>query len=210
MNHLALAIACLATLGLAAQDVRSFKELSKGSAGCPKANDGSSGAHRQPHARPLMNTLSDEIVAKGARRKVPMFGVTDLNGELQTVGSQAGRIVVVGFWSTRCEPSMKMLQEFRNYQKQVAGRGLKLVLWPVHFEPWPEVLSFLRTKNQYFDGVEVMRLGLGEHGLGQLVDELDTLPTLFLIDKEGGIAATWTGFQENLLFSRINRLMSGR
>jgi len=105
---------------------------------------------------------------------------------------------------------MKMLQEFRNFQKQAAQSQMGLVLWPVHFEPWPVVLNFLRAKRAYFDGVEVVRLGLGEHGLSNLVNELDSLPTVFLIDKEGGLAAMWSGYQENLLLSRVNRLLGER
>lgn len=195
---------------LAAQDARAFKELSQGSAGCPRVNDAASAAHRQPGARPMKDAAADEVIAKGARRSAAAFGVTDSDGRLQTVGAQEGRIVAVGFWSTRCEPSMKMLQEFRNFQKQAAERGMKIVLWPVHFEPWPEVLGFLRTKQRFFEGVEVKRLGLGEHGLSQLVDALDSLPTVFLIDKEGRIASTWSGYHDGLLLARINRLLLER
>jgi len=195
---------------LAAQDARSFKELSPGAPGCPRVNDTSVGAHRQAGARPLKDAAVDEVIAKGARRKVAAFGVTDLNGQMKILTDLKGRIVVIGFWSTRCEPSMKMLQEFRNFQQQVTQLRLNLSLWPVHFEPWPEVVSFLRTKKSYFEGVEVMRLGLGEHGLSNLVNELDSLPTVFLIDKEGGLAAMWSGYQENLLLSRVNRLLAER
>lgn len=204
---IAVSLACAALFG---QDARAYKELSKGSPGCPRVNDTSAGAHRQPGARPLKDAATDEIVTKGARKSAAAFGVTDLDGVLQTISGQKGRIVAVGFWSTRCEPSMKMLQEFRNFQKQSAERNLNLTFWPVHFEPWPEVLSFLRVKQQYFDGVQVKRLGLGEHGLSQLVDVLDSLPTVFLIDKEGEIAAVWSGYQDGLLVARINRLLAER
>jgi hypothetical protein len=173
-------------------------------------NDGSVAAHRQPDARPLKDAASDEIVAKGIRKSASAFGVLDQDGRLQTVGELKGNIIAIGFWSTRCEPSMKMLQEFRNFQKQALKSGMKLVLWPVHFEPWPEVMSFLREKNQFFEGVQVKRLGLGEHGLSQLVDELDSLPTVFLIDRDGNIAASWSGYHENLLLQRINRLLAER
>lgn len=195
---------------LTAQDARSFKELSLGAAGCPRVNDTSVGAHRQSGARPMKDAASDEVVARGVRRPATAFGVTGLEGTLQTVAAQKGCIVAIGFWSTRCEPSMKMLQEFRNFQKQSAEQKMNLVLWPVHFEPWPAVLSFLRIKQQYFEGVQVKRLGLGEHGLSQLMDELDALPTVVLIDKDGGIAAVWSGYQEGLLLARINRLFAER
>jgi thiol-disulfide isomerase/thioredoxin len=203
------ALACFCS-GLVAQDARLFQELSKGGPGCPRVNDTSAGAHRLSGTRPLKDAATDEVIAKGARRSAAAFGVTDLEGKLQTVGDQKGHIVAIGFWSTRCEPSMKMLQEFRNFQKQAAERGMKIVLWPVHFESWAEIQSFLRVKEAYFHGVQVKRLGLGEHGLSQLVDELDSLPTIFLIDKEGRIAATWSGFQENLLLARVNRLLGER
>ena len=203
------AVLCLDS-GLAAQDARAFKELSKGSPGCPRVNDTSVGAHRQAGARPMKDAASDEIVARGARRSAAAFGVTDQEGRLATVAEQRGSIVIVGFWSTRCEPSMRMLQEFRNFQKQAAVRGMKLVLWPVHFEPWSEVNGFLRTKAAYFEGVQVKRLGLGDHGLSQLINELDSLPTVFVIDKEGNIASFWTGYHENLLLARINGLLRER
>jgi len=84
------------------------------------------------------------------------------------------------------------------------------VLWPAHFQPWPEVLGFLRTKQQHFEGVQVKRLGIGDHGLSQLADTIDALPTVFLIDKNGGIAAAWSGYHEGLLLTRINRLLAER
>lgn len=197
-------------LGLGAQDVRSFKELSRGAPGCPRINDASVGAHRASDARPLKDAATDEMIARGARRSVAAFGVTDMEGKLATVAEQKGSIVVIGFWSTRCEPSMKMLQEFRNFQKQAALRGMKIVLWPVHFQPWSEVQSFLRIQQSYFEGVQVKRLGIGANGLSQLVNELDSLPTTFLVDKDGNLAAFWSGYQENLLLTRINGLLKER
>ena len=46
-------------LGLGAQDVRSFKELSRGAPGCPRINDASVGAHRASDARPLKDAATD-------------------------------------------------------------------------------------------------------------------------------------------------------
>ncbi|MDP1831631.1 MAG: hypothetical protein Q8K67_06205 [Geothrix sp.] len=158
----------------------------------------------------MQNVLSDEVVAKGARKLAAAFGVINLDGSLQLVGEQKGRIVIIGFWSTRCGPSQKMLQEFRHFQKQAAEKKMNLVFWPVHFEPWPEVLGFLRGKKAFFEGVEVKHIGNGEHGLSQLVDVLDALPTIFLIDKEGGIAATWSGHVDGILYARVNRLLAER
>ena len=210
MLRTAVALALAVGSMLTAQDVRSFKQLSSTSPGCPRTDHGSAGAHRMAADRPLMDSAKDEVIALGARRSVADFGVTDLEGHLQTVGELKGQIVAIGFWSTRCDPSTRMLQEFRNFQKQAKQHSMKLVLWPVHFEPWPEVLSFLRTRDRFFEGVTVKRLGLGEHGLSQLVDTLDSLPTVFLVDKHGNLASTWSGYQENLLLKRINGLIAER
>ena len=205
----ALVLSCLC-VGLAAQDARLFRELSRGEPGCPRTNDAAAGAHRQAAARPLMDAASDAVFAKGTRKSASAFGVLDMDGNLQTVAQMKGSIVAIGFWSTRCEASMRMLQEFRNFQQQAAANRMKIVLWPVHFEPWPEVMGFLRTKKQYFDGVQVKRLGLGEHGLSILTNELDALPTIFLVDKDGNVASAWSGYHENLLLQRINRLLIER
>ena len=197
-------------LGLNAQDARSFQELSQGTPGCPRVDSASAGAHRQPGARPLKESISNEFVAKGARKPATEFGITNPDGTLQTLGSLKGQIVVVGFWSTKCNPSLLMLQEFRNFQKQTAERKMNLVFWPVHFETWPEALGFLRTKKAQLEGVEVKRLGIGEHGLSQLVDVLEVLPTVFIIDKAGGIATSWTGYQEGALLKRVNQMLAER
>jgi hypothetical protein len=197
--------------GLSAQDARSYRSLSRGEPGCPRPDSGGGGAHRSIDDRPLLDTTSDALFAKGQRRQAATFGVTDVNNVLQTVGDQKGRILLIGFWSTRCDPAKMMLQEFRNFQKQVAGNPkFKVTFWPVHFEPWSEVLGFLRTKPDLYSGVEVQRLGLGEHGLTQLVEDLNTLPTLVLIDKEGGIAAVWAGYREGQILKRVNQLLAER
>jgi len=195
--------------GLPAQDARSFRSLSRGEPGCPRPDSAGGGAHRSIDDRPMMDATSEATYPKGQRKQAAAFGVTDVKNVLQTLGDQKGRIVVIGLWSTRCEPSKMMLQEFRSFQKQVAANPkFKVTFWPVHFEPWSEVLGFLRTKPDLYAGVEVQRLGLGEHGISQLVDELNVLPTMFIIDKDGGIAAIWAGYREGQLLKRINKILA--
>lgn len=204
-----LLLLCLGAT-LAAQDSRLFNQLSLGEPGCPRVNDSEVAAHGRVGTRPLKDAASDQIFAKGTRRSAAGFGVLDIDGKLQTVADMKGNILAVGFWSTRCVPSMRALQEFRDFQQQASAHHMKLVLWPVHFEPWPEVMGFLRERKQYFEGVQVKRLGLGEHGLSNLTNELDSLPTIFLIDKEGNIAAVWSGYHPDLLLQRLNGLIAER
>jgi hypothetical protein len=192
----------------AQQTAKSFANLSAMEPSCPKK--GASAAHVGPLNQPLADTDKESVFPKDQRRSVAAFGVYDLEGKLTKVGDLKGKIVVVGVWSTMCGPSQTELQELKGFQTQAAEKHFPVVVLPVHIEAWPEVLSFLRRKAPLFEGIQVWRAGLGENGLDNFQPELSALPSTFIIDKEGRLAASWGGFYQGRLLTHINAILNER
>jgi len=173
---------------------------------CPLWNSFSVGSARYIEFKNSPNTLPN-IIPEKDRRSCSNFGASDFNGEVTTIDNCKGNIVVIGFWGTECNPSTKMLEEFRNAQDQVKASQLKVIFWPVHFEIWPVVNSFTIKNKNHLGDLKVKKIGVGNNGLSNLVDTLDGLPTIFIVDKHGRISTTWSGFREQLLFNQLNKLI---
>ncbi|HJW08120.1 MAG TPA: TlpA disulfide reductase family protein [Holophagaceae bacterium] len=190
----------------AQQTAKSFANLSTSEPSCPKK--GASAAHVGPLNQPLADPDKEMTYSKDQRRSVVDFGVYDVEGKLTKVADLKGRLVVIGIWSTQCYPSQLELQELQGFQTQAAEKHYPVSVLPVHIETWPEVLSYLRRKSNKVEGVQVWRAGLGANGLNIFAPELSALPTTYIIDREGRLAASWAGYYPGRLLTHINRLLN--
>jgi len=78
--------------------------------------------------------------------KVPNLILTDIRGEKITVGKLEGKVIILNFWATWCEPCRK---EFPSMLKLAHASGDKLVLLTIsNDDTKQELLNFLKTFNK--------------------------------------------------------------
>jgi peroxiredoxin len=133
----------------------------------------------------------------------PAFDLPDLDGNQVTLADYAGKVVVLDLWATWCPPcrqEIPFLVELYEEQKDaglvVVGVGLD--------DGGAKVLRPFVEQN----GVTYTIL-VGNRDVGQAY-QLQGIPTTFILDKEGRIAAKHLGFRpsdSDVIRAEVARLL---
>lgn len=146
---------------------------------------------------------SDEDSVKKSN-SLPAISVKDLNGQPVNFAEFAanGQITIVSFWATWCKPCLQELNNIDNvYEEWQKKYNLRLIAVSVDdSRTAPKVKPLVTAKNWTYDVLIDLN--------GDLRRALNVTnpPTTFLIDKEGNIVYTHTGYldgDENELEKKI-------
>ena len=120
------------------------------------------------------------------RQPAPDFTLLDANKKPVHLAELRGRIVLLNFWATWCNPSTVDMPWFEEFYRNYAARGFSAIAVSVDEDGWQAVMPFLARTNYTFPIVLDDR-GVYEHY------GVDAVPATFLIDSEGRIAAADVG-----------------
>lgn len=154
----------------------------------------------------------------GQRKSVAAFAAYDAKAKGTAVSTLAGKVVLVGLWSVRCDPSAKMLMEFASIYPKREQYGFDILA--VNFDEntldgpggWRAINSFM-TKNRAFFETSKMPVytpGLGKEGASNFMDIVHSLPALFVIDREGNLAQVHLGYKEGYVGEALKSALRER
>ncbi|HET9096491.1 MAG TPA: TlpA disulfide reductase family protein [Candidatus Baltobacteraceae bacterium] len=107
-----------------------------------------------------------------------------LSGKPFVLARQRGHVVFLDFWASWCEPcklSLPMVEKFARAHPEVE-------VVPVDVgEPRAVVAAFARTHH-------MEHVALDPQTLSQGFFQINGFPTMVVVDPQGRIRATWTGF----------------
>ncbi len=126
--------------------------------------------------------------AKRAKDKsAPEFALKDANGQTVHLSDYKGKVVLLDFWATWCGPCKIEIPWFMEFEQQFKDRGFAVVGVSMDEDGWTAVKPYLvRMKVNY-------RILLGNDQIGTLYGGVESLPTTFLIDRQGKIASVHVG-----------------
>ncbi len=125
--------------------------------------------------------------AKAARQERDLkpaadFTLKDANGNSIKLSDYRGKVVLLNFWATWCGPCQLEIPWFIEFQQQYKSKGLQVLGVSMDDDGWAAVKPYIAQHKINYPIV------LGNDSVSQLYGGIDSLPTTFIIDREGRIA----------------------
>jgi len=121
------------------------------------------------------------------RKTAPDFTLKDSTGATVKLSQLRGQVVLLNFWATWCPPCKVEIPWFISFQKQYKDRNFAVLGVSLDEDGWKSVTPFVADEKINY------RIVLGSEEMSQIYGGVDALPTTFIIDREGRIAATHVG-----------------
>ena len=121
------------------------------------------------------------------RKEAPEFTLKDADGKVVHLKDYRGKVVLLDFWATWCGPCRIEIPWFTEMQRKNKDRGFEVLGVSMDDEGWEIVKPFLADLRVNY------RVVIGNDATAQLYGGVDALPTTFLIDRGGKIAAVHVG-----------------
>ena len=125
-------------------------------------------------------------------KKGPEFSLTDINGKVVSLSEFNGKVVILDFFASWCPPCRQEIPDFIELEKSYGDKGFAMI------------------------GVALVSAGEAKEFAGKmginypvLVDDgtaseaygpIRSIPTTFIIDKDGKIVKMYIGYREKTVF----------
>jgi len=136
--------------------------------------------------------------------KLLALSLPDTSGQQQSLAQWRGKVLVVNFWATWCEPCRKEMPEFVRAQRELGPKGLQFV--GIAVDQRDKVEQFAKELDLNYpaliagyDAVDLSK---------SLGNELSALPFTIVLDRKGNVATTQLGpFKPDKLRATIDSLL---
>ena len=136
------------------------------------------------------------------REAAPRFILPDAGGGAATLSDYAGQVLLLNFWATWCQPCRAEMPWFVAYQDVFAERGFSVLGISVDEPGWDIVRPFLKHSPVNY------RIALADTAERMApFGPLSILPTTWLIDRNGRVAAEHIGLVDRASIEAEIRLL---
>ena len=144
-------------------------------------------------------------IKPGATRQVaPKFELKDSNGKVVTPEEYKGRVLLLNFWATWCVPCKAEIPWFQEFDTKLKDKGFAVLGVSMDEEGWDAVKPYVAEKKIAY------RMVIGTEEVSTRYGGIDSLPTTFIIDREGKIAAIHSGLVSKATYQKeIEDLLEG-
>jgi|SRR5271166_4210612 len=131
-------------------------------------------------------TVRAVIQPADQRTPAPEFALQDASGKTVSPKDYRGKVVLLDFWATWCHGCKEEIPWFSEFHRKYASKGLTVVGVSLDSDGWKVVTPFIKTAHVPYQIV------LGNDAMAKTYG-IENMPDTFLIDRQGRIAATYSG-----------------
>ncbi len=111
-----------------------------------------------------------------------------LNGETKTLQDYRGKVVVLDFWATWCAPCRFTMPKMIQFHNRHRNKGVEVIGVAVDVTSKAEIEAFVKEMGVNYP------IAADSDATAKGAFHVKSLPTLFIIDKEGNILARLEGY----------------
>jgi peroxiredoxin len=134
-----------------------------------------------------VNGVDVAVADVGEGDPAPDFTLQTVDGENVTLADFKGKVVMLNFWATWCPPCKAEIPDFITFQEQFGDKGFDIV--GVALDKPAAIERFLARSDINYTIV------VGDQATAALYGNVTSIPTTFLIDREGVIRHTAVGMR---------------
>jgi cytochrome c biogenesis protein CcmG/thiol:disulfide interchange protein DsbE len=151
-------------------------------------------------------TVSASAKSEKDRKPAADFTLKDSNGASVKLSDYRGKVVLLNFWATWCGPCQLEIPWFEEFEQQYKSQGFAVLGVSMDEDGWGVVKPYIAEHKVNY------RVLLGDDSVTQLYGGVESLPTSFIIDREGKIAfAPHIGLiQKNEYVNEIQSLLENK
>jgi cytochrome c biogenesis protein CcmG/thiol:disulfide interchange protein DsbE len=138
------------------------------------------GYHRARRTGPSAPRITQSSVA-------PDFSLESLDGPAMRLSDLRGKAVLLNFWATWCGPCKIEIPWFIDFEQAYKDRNFSVLGISLDDDGWDSVKPFVEQRKINY------RVMIGTEEMSQQYGGVEALPTTFIIDRDGRIAAIHEG-----------------
>jgi peroxiredoxin len=133
------------------------------------------------------STVRAAVKPEQERKPAPDFTLKDADGKAVKLSDYRGKVVLLNFWATWCGPCKIEIPWFMDFEQTYKDKNFAVLGVSLDEDGWDAVKPYIQQKKINY------RVMIGTEQVAQMYGEVDSLPTTFMIDREGRVAAVHIG-----------------
>jgi peroxiredoxin len=128
-----------------------------------------------------------ELKSEAQRQNAPNFLLKDADGNPVHLSDYRGKVVLVNFWATWCGPCEVEIPWFVEFEQKYKDQGFAVLGLSMDDDGWKAVRPYIASHKINY------RVMIASEVVSQQFGDIDSLPTSFVLDRQGRIATNHVG-----------------